>query len=118
MGERSEALPDAARITKKGDFERAKREGKWTRGTLFDLIVAVGCGERSRIGLIIPRYSHRIVDRNRLKRRVREVARRFLLPSLEGKSDIIVKARREAYEAEYAAVKKELEELSRRSRGA
>jgi ribonuclease P protein component len=117
MRERSEALPREARITKREDFERAKREGVWARGKLFDLIVAPGRGERSRIGLIIPLHSHRIVDRNKLKRRAREVARRSLLPSIERVSDIIVKARREAYLADYKTVKRELIELSRRARG-
>jgi ribonuclease P protein component len=56
----------------------------------------------------------RIVDRNLLKRRLREIARRDLLPSLEGMGraeDVLVRARRSAYGVEYEVLKRELAEV-------
>lgn len=57
----------------------------------------------SRIGLIVPRYKHSAVDRNRLKRRLRELARLRLLPlwkrHLTGVrvADVVLRAMPSAY---------------------
>jgi ribonuclease P protein component len=51
------------------------------------------------------------VARNRLKRRLREISRRELLPALDrlGESaDILVRVRAEAYGAEFGALRQEL----------
>ena len=50
------------------------------------------------MGFIVPRYKHSAVDRNRLKRRLREVARTRLLPRL-APQDLVVRTRPEAYGA-------------------
>ena len=42
----------------------------------------------SRIGIVVPRHQHSAVDRNRLKRRLRELARLELLPALRGNAAI------------------------------
>jgi RNase P protein component len=36
----------------------------------------------ARVGFVVPKYGHSSVDRNRLKRRLRELVRTQLLPSL------------------------------------
>lgn len=56
---------------------------------------------RSRIGIIVPRHHHTAVERNRLKRRLRELARVRLLPALcaGAPHDLAIRARREAYSA-------------------
>jgi ribonuclease P protein component len=51
------------------------------------------------------------VQRNRLKRRLREIARTELLPALDRAqcaADVLVRARPEAYQAPYAALREEL----------
>jgi ribonuclease P protein component len=35
-----------------------------------------------RVGFVVPRYKHSAVDRNRLKRRLRELVRLHVLPAL------------------------------------
>jgi ribonuclease P protein component len=54
-----------------------------------------------RIGIVVPRHQHSAVDRNRLKRRLREIVRIELLPSLRTRSpvDVAIRARQEAYGA-------------------
>lgn len=68
--------------------------------------------------MVVPRYKRRAVDRNLLKRRLREALRRFVLPRLDAAGrnvDVLVRARPEAYEASFAELKEELEEwLDRR----
>jgi ribonuclease P protein component len=52
------------------------------------------------VGLIVPRYRHSAVARNRLKRRLRELARTRLLPT--GMSyDIVIRTRPETYDADF-----------------
>lgn len=51
-----------------------------------------------RVGLIVPRYGHSAVERNRLKRRLREIARYELLP-LGLILDIVLRCLEPAYAA-------------------
>lgn len=64
-----------------------------------------------RIGVVVPRYKHPVVARNRLKRRLREILRTEVLPRLgaaEQWRDVLVRARREAYRATFAELRAEL----------
>ena len=70
----------------------------------MDVFFAASPVSRSRLGLIVPRHGHRIVDRNRLKRRLREIGRRQILPELDAlgvEGDVLIRARRSAYGADF-----------------
>jgi ribonuclease P protein component len=70
-----------------------------------------------RVGVVVPRYGHGTVERNLVKRRLREIARRDLLPALERRRlniDIILRARRQAYEAQHNELRLGLLELLER----
>jgi ribonuclease P protein component len=56
-----------------------------------------------RVGLIVPKYMHSAVDRNRLKRRLKELARLRLLPSGVA-ADVVIRVRPEAYQASFDAL--------------
>ena len=61
--------------------------------------------------MIVPKHGRRIVDRNLLKRRLREIGRRDLLPRLaqaNAGTDVLVRARRTAYGVEYEVLRSEL----------
>ena len=50
---------------------------------------------------MVPKHRRTGAERNRLKRRLREVLRKAILPALDGaglRLDVIVRARREAYD--------------------
>jgi len=49
-----------------------------------------------RVGIVVPKHRRRIVDRNRVKRRLREIIRTRVLPELNG-IDLLIRARPEAY---------------------
>ena len=49
---------------------------------------------------MVPKYGHSSVERNKLKRRLRELARRQLL-TLAASCDVLVRARRQAYQATF-----------------
>jgi ribonuclease P protein component len=66
----------------------------------------------SRLGVIVPKHGRRIVERNLLKRRLREIGRRRLLPELERRGvavDVLVRARRAAYDVGSEELSAELE---------
>jgi len=64
----------------------------------------------ARIGLIVAKHQSSAVARNRLRRRLREIWRREIraaLPTLPA-WDVILRARREAYQATFAQLRTEL----------
>jgi ribonuclease P protein component len=74
----------------------------------------------SRVGVVVPRHRHSAVDRNRLKRRLRELVRVELLPALSDRpsSDIAIRARRESYAAEFAALRADIASVLEQLTGA
>ncbi len=53
-----------------------------------------------RVGIVVPKHRRKIVDRNRVKRRLREIVRTGLLPEL-GAIDLLIRARPEAYSSNF-----------------
>ena len=67
------------------------------------------------MGIIVPKHRRRIVERNRLKRRLREIGRIEVLPRLREGSldvDVLVRARREAYEPSFEELSREMIEVT------
>ena len=86
-------------------------KGKRQRTTSLDVFTAPSAAARSRLGLIVPRHGRRIVDRNLLKRRLREIGRRRVLPWLDEQgalTDVLIRARPSAYEAEFEGLSGEV----------
>lgn len=54
----------------------------------------------ARAGIVVPKHRHKIVERNRVKRRLRELVRIKLLPGLEG-IDVLIRAKPEAYDSSF-----------------
>ena len=64
-----------------------------------------------RLGVVVPKHRHRIVERNQVKRRLREIGRTQILPALRDTRlarDVLLRARPEAYDAGYADLRDEL----------
>lgn len=76
------------------------REGKRIRTGYLDVRVLASPLGYPRAGVIVPRYSASAVDRNRLKRRLRELVRTRLLP-VAPSVDVVIRARPEAYSASF-----------------
>lgn len=94
-------------MTRGQDLQTVIREGKRIRTVHLDVRVVASPLALSRIGIVVPRHQHSAVDRNKLKRRVRELARIELLPALRGRAsiDIAIRARREAYAADMQSLR-------------
>jgi ribonuclease P protein component len=121
-GRGGERLPRARRITRGNEIRSLFRRGKRSRTIHLDVFDSASPFSYSRVGLVVPRYGHTAVERNRLKRRLRDIARRRLLPGLDDAGlalDVMIRARVQGYDAAHAELRRELEEwLARRcSRG-
>lgn len=67
----------------------------------MDVFFAPSPVSRSRLGLVVGKLGHDIVERNRVKRRLREIGRTRVLPVLDGQGihgDVLIRARRSAYD--------------------
>jgi ribonuclease P protein component len=109
--EQGECLPRFARIRRSNDIRALLERGKRKRTAHVDVFFAPSPARFSRLGLIVPKHGRRIVERNRLKRRLREIGRRQLLPDLRRRGvsgDVLLRARREAYGVSCQALSEEL----------
>ena len=55
---------------------------------------------RPRVGVVVPKHRRKIIERNLVKRRLRELIRIRLLPDL-GDIDLLIRAKPEAYESSF-----------------
>jgi ribonuclease P protein component len=94
-----------------------RRTGKRVRLAVGapDLEARVVASARShpRVGFIVPRYKHTAVDRNRLKRRLRELVRRRLLAELAELPavDLVIRAKPCAYDCSFVSLAAQIETL-------
>lgn len=113
-GPSGQRLPRATRLRSAREIREVRNRGKRTKTRHLDVFFAPSPVSHSRLGIVVPKHGYRIVDRNRLKRRLREIGRRELLPRLrtaEAGIDLLVRARREAYQAPFAELRAQLVEL-------
>ena len=111
--ERGERLPRSARIRHSTEIRALLERGKRKRMTSVDVFFAPSPASRSRLGLIVPKQGREIVERNRLKRRLCEIARREVLPELDAGGrggDLLIRARRAAYEAGFGQLRLDVHE--------
>lgn len=107
---RGERLPRSARIRRTREIREVLSRGTRRRTRLLDLYVLDSTGGRPRVGWIVPKLGQGIVARNRLRRRLREIARRRVLAELwrSGREcDVLVRVRRKAYRAAYGRLEAE-----------
>ena len=89
------------------------RKGKRTRTKLLDVRAIASPLAHPRVGIVVPKRGRTTTDRNRLKRRLRELIRLAVLPDL-APVDVVVYARMEAYDASFRALSENLIEGIRR----
>ncbi len=103
------SFPKAARLLRHSDFERVYKQG-WrhfsSHMTVFYLRQPEGA---ARVGFTVGRVLGGAVDRNRIKRRLREVVRRrrSLLPQAV---DVVINPKKSVLKLEFAGL---LEEITR-----
>lgn len=104
-----EGLPRASRIRLGSEIRDLLRRGKRERTKHVDVFFEASPVSHARLGLIVPKFGHRIVKRNVVKRRLREIGRRSVLPALQAHgchADVLLRARRSAYSADFAELER------------
>ena len=76
----------------------------------LDVRFAASALTQPRIGLIVPRHKHSAADRNRLRRRLRELIRIQLLPIVT-RGDGLIRAKADAYGVPFASLRTEIDSI-------
>lgn len=100
-------FPPTHRLTGKAELTAVLREGKRTRTKLLDVRAIASPLAHPRVGIVVPKRRRTTIDRNRLKRRLREVVRLHVLPVLQP-LDLVISARPEAYDASFVDLQREV----------
>lgn len=80
------------------------------RTAVIDVRAIASLRASARVGVVVPRYKHSAVDRNTLKRRLRELIRLEWLPVLPP-MDVVLRVTPPAYERDFDALKAEMRQL-------
>jgi ribonuclease P protein component len=105
-------LPRSARVRRTLEIRGLFKRGKRKRTEHLDVFFAASPAALPRIGILVPKHRHRVVERNLLKRRLKEIGRTRVLPALRQADrafDVLVRVRPEAYDASFAELRGELD---------
>lgn len=106
-----ERFPPAARIGSSEQIRAVFREGVRHEAGPLELFVRPSPAGRPRVAFVVPRHGHTIVERNRLKRRLREIVRRGWMARAHRDGpevDVVVRARPGAYGASFDRLRSDL----------
>ncbi len=116
-------LPRESRIARSAEIRLLFQRGKRRKTRHLDAFVSPSPAAFPRLGVVVPKHKHTIVERNKVRRRLRELGRTVLLPALRNSGaalDVMVRARPEAYAAKFEQLRDEIillaEELCSRAR--
>ncbi|HET7457212.1 MAG TPA: ribonuclease P protein component [Gemmatimonadaceae bacterium] len=122
-------FPRSRRLTRGADLQTVRREGKRIRTEHLEVRATASLSrspsgggddvaspdddrrpgpEGGRVGIVVPKHKHSSVERNLLKRRLRELARTLLLPDLPPSVDLVVRTFPESYDAPWATLEREV----------
>ena len=108
-------FPRSVRVTQTREIRALLKRGTRKKTPNLDVFFLSSPASRSRWGIIVPKHRHSIVQRNRVKRRLREIGRTQVLPRLREEGlglDVLVRARREAYTAGFRTLRAELQAVT------
>jgi len=106
--ERTERFPDSRRVKARSDFLRLQGGARRVHSPHFVFLLGHRASGETRIGITVTRKIGNSVERNRIRRLVREVFRKNLELFPEG-HDVIVIARSDAASLDYGTVLAEVE---------
>ena len=122
-GRQGFGLPRESRIARSAEIRLLFQRGKRRKTRHLDAFVSPSPAAFPRLGVVVPKHKHTIVERNLVRRRLREIGRTVVLPALRNSGaalDVLVRARPDAYAASFGQLRAELatlvEELCSRAR--
>ena len=108
-------MPRSGRIHKSRDIRSLLKDGSRKKTPSLDVFFLSSSGSGNRWGMVVPKHRHSIVERNRVKRRLREIGRTQVLPRLREQGmalDVLVRARPEAYGVGFRTLRDELQAMT------
>ncbi len=81
--------------------------GRRHKAVYLEIVWEANQAGHPRLGLIVPKYQSNAVARNRLRRRLKEICRRAVLPRLMA-VDVLVRTRRESYGGSWRGLEAEV----------
>ena len=102
-----ERFPRRVRLARGSELAACWEEGRRLRTPHLDLAWRPSPLGHPRMAIVVPRFQFTAVDRNRVRRRLREILRRYPVASLPA-VDLVVRAKRAAYAAPFARLHAEL----------
>ena len=103
----AEGLPRIRRLTSARDMQAVLRNGQRRRFPRLDIYWRGNQLNYARLGVMVPLHGRTAVERNRLRRRLRELARRHVLPNA-GAIDIMIRSGSAAYAATFDQLAEDL----------
>ena len=104
-------FPKSARLLKSAEYRKIYQEGRKFVGPLFAAFYQqTGSGKAARVGYTTPKALGKAVDRNRIKRRLREAVR-LQLPSVEVGWEVVFNPRRALLDSEFSRLRAEVARL-------
>ena len=102
-----ERFPRRRRLTRGTELEAVRREGKRIRTEHLEVRAIASLLPYARVGFVVPKYKHGSVERNQLKRRLREIVRRRVLGELVP-ADVVIRTLPAAYDAPFDALERQV----------
>ena len=102
-----ERFPRRVRLARGPELAACWEQGRRLRTPHLDLAWRLSPLGHPRMAIVVPRFQFTAVARNRLRRRLREILRRYPVASLPA-VDLVVRAKRAAYAAPFAQLRAEL----------
>ena len=102
-----ERFPRRVRLARGPELAACWEQGRRLRTPHLDLAWHPSPLGHPRTAIVVPRFQFTAVARNRLRRRLREILRRYPVASLPA-VDLVVRAKRAAYAAPFAQLHAEL----------
>lgn len=88
-----------------------KRTGRRLRTEHLEVRASGSPFSHARVAVIVSKHGHTIVERNRLRRRLRELARTRIIPGAPA-IDIIIRSLASAYAVTFQQLSDEIEKIS------
>jgi ribonuclease P protein component len=95
------------RLARGPELAACWEQGRRVRTPHLDLAWRTSALGHARMAIVVPRFQFTAVARNRLRRRLKEILRRYPVASLPA-VDLVVRAKRAAYAAPFAVLRAEL----------
>ena len=102
-----ERFPRRVRLARGPELAACWEQGRRLRTPHLDLAWRPSPLDHPRMAIVVPRFQFTAVARNRLRRRLREILRRYPVASLPA-VDLVVRAKRAAYAARFVELRAEL----------